>query len=127
MSCAVKRVLALRVVQVIVKNFECGLPPPTADGLAGRLEVPRRLLQGLLDDLVACGMLACTKDSDGGAVFYRPAKSTADLTLAAVTEAFDGHGVFHLFIWLKARSLMICNGVSTLLKAWLRGRRTMRA
>ncbi|MCX5900456.1 MAG: YihY/virulence factor BrkB family protein [Proteobacteria bacterium] len=92
-SCAVKRMLALRVVQVIVKNFECGLPPPTADGLAGRLEVPRRLLQGVLDDLVACGMLARTQGSDGDAVFYRPAKSTADLTLAAVTDAFDGHGI----------------------------------
>jgi membrane protein len=92
-SGAVKRVLALRVVQVVVKNFERGEQPPTADGLAILLEVPRRLLQGLLDDLVACGMLARTQDSDGDAVFYRPAKSTADLTIAAVTEAFDGHGI----------------------------------
>jgi hypothetical protein len=50
------------------------------------------LLQGLLDDLVGCGVLARTQDSDGDAVFYRPAKSTADLTIAAVTEAYDGHG-----------------------------------
>ncbi|MBN2108600.1 MAG: YihY/virulence factor BrkB family protein [Deltaproteobacteria bacterium] len=89
----VKRVLALRVVQVVVKNFERGEQPPTADGLAALLEVPRRLLQGLLDDLVGCGMLARTQDSDGDAVFYRPAKSTADLTIAAVTEACDGHGI----------------------------------
>ena len=92
-SCTVKRVLALRAVQVIVKKFEYGDQPPTADGLAALLEVPRRLLQGLLDDLVACGILARTQDSGGGAVFYRPAKNTADLTLAAVTEAFDGHGI----------------------------------
>jgi hypothetical protein len=50
------------------------------------------LLQGLLDDLVGCGMLARTQDSDGDAVCYRPAKSTADLTIAAVTEACDAHG-----------------------------------
>ena len=92
-SCTVKRVLALRAVQVIVKKFEHGDQPPTADGLASLLEVPRRLLQGLLDDLVACGMLAQTQDSGAGPVFYRPAKSTADLTLAAVTEAFDGYGI----------------------------------
>ncbi len=92
-SSVVKKVLALRAVQVVVKNFERGEQPPTADGLAALLEVPRRLLQGLLDDLVACGMLARTQDSDGDAVFYRPAKSTADLTLAAVTEAFEGYGV----------------------------------
>ena len=92
-SCAVKRVLALRAVQVIVKKFEHGDQPPTVDGLAALLEVPRRLLQGLLDDLVACGILVGTQNSDSGAVFYRPAKSTADLTLAAVTELFDGHGI----------------------------------
>ncbi len=93
-SGVVKRVLALRAVQVVVKNFERGGgQAPTADGLAALLEVPRRLLQGLLDDLVDCGMLARTQDSDGGAVFYRPAKSTADLTIAAVSEAFDGHGM----------------------------------
>ena len=91
-SYAVKRVLALRVVQAIVKNFERGEPSTTADALAARLEVPRRLLQGLLDDLVACGILARTQDQDGDAVWYLPAKSTEDLTLTAVTEAFDGYG-----------------------------------
>jgi membrane protein len=92
-SSVVKRVLALRAVQVVVKNFERGEQPPTADGLAALLEVPRRLLQGLLDDLVACGMLTRTEDRDCDEVFYRPAKSTSDLTISVVTEAFDGHGI----------------------------------
>jgi membrane protein len=91
-SCAVKRLLALRVVEAVVKNFERGEPLPTADDLAARLEVPRRLLQGLLDDLVACGILARTQDQAGDADWYLPARSTEDLTLAAVAEAFDGHG-----------------------------------
>lgn len=92
-SGAVKRVLALRAVQVVVKNFERGRQPPTADGLAALLEVPRRLLQGLLDDLVSCGILARTQDPAGDAVLYSPAKSTAYLTIASVAEALDGHGI----------------------------------
>ena len=91
-SCSVKRVLALRLVQEIVKNFEAGECPPAADCLAARLEAPRRLLQGLLDDLVACGILALTPGEPGNAAGYLPAKSTDTLTLAAVTEAFEAHG-----------------------------------
>lgn len=91
-SCAVKRMLALRAVQVIVKNFETGEAPPTVDSLAERLEAPRRLLQGLLDDLVACGILALTPDQNGSAAGYLPAKSTEALTLASVTEIFESHG-----------------------------------
>lgn len=91
-SCAAKRVLALRAVQVIVKAFAAGEAPPAADALAVRLEAPRRLLQGLLDDLVGCGVLARTQECADAPAGYVPARSPESLTLTAVIEAFESHG-----------------------------------
>jgi membrane protein len=91
-SHALKKLLVLRIVQVIVKNFQAGEPPVTADALAERIEIPHSLLQNLLDELSACGILSETMQQRGAAVCYQPAKSTEALTLAAVIEALEQHG-----------------------------------
>ncbi len=91
-SHACKRLLSLRIVQMIVRNFQNGGKPLTADAIAEKLELPMRLLQLMLRDLAACGILNETMIDDDAAVAYQPGRSLEALTIGFVMDALDRHG-----------------------------------
>ncbi len=91
-SQAFRTLLSLRIVQLIVKNFSYGAPPWTALQISHHLEIPIRLVNQLLYELVDAGILSesCPdEDRDKG---YQPARDPDSLTIKAVLDALDHRG-----------------------------------
>ncbi len=91
-SQAFKKLLSLRIVHLIVKNFSKGALPWTGHQISHHLEIPIRLVNRLLYELVDAGVLweSCADgDRDKG---YQPARDPDGLTIKAVLDALDHRG-----------------------------------
>ena len=87
-----KRLIALRIVHVCVKNFSNGDKPWNAAQISNALEVPIRLTNQILDDLVQCGVLSETCGEDEKDPFYQPARDVDILSINFVLKAMDEIG-----------------------------------
>lgn len=88
--------LALQIVHAAVVRFQEGGQPLTADEIVAAMQIPIRLANPILAELVACGILSEITKSGHGASAYQPARSINDLTISAVLEARDDHGSSNL-------------------------------
>jgi membrane protein len=91
-SSAFKRLVALRIVELISKRFVAGGRPYTYIELSHSLEIPSRLLRQLLFDLQNAGLISETLPSNGGQPGYLPALDVEKLTIAHVTNTLDRFG-----------------------------------
>ncbi len=87
-----KELLALRTTHLLVQNFQEGRPPMTTDDIVTRIETPVRLVQQVLDNLVACGIISEIIGTTNKTIAYQPAKNIDLLTIGYVTEAMKEHG-----------------------------------
>ena len=87
-----KRLLSLRVVHLLVKIFSTGDIPLTADKISEQLEIPIRLLNEILFDLVNAGILVEVKTDDMRVSAYHPARDVNVLTVQYVIDALDNYG-----------------------------------
>ncbi len=87
-----KRSLSLRVVHLSVKNFSSGSIPLTAEQISEQLEIPIRLLNEILFDLVNAGILVEVKTPDMRVFAYQPARDINCLTIQYVIDALDDYG-----------------------------------
>jgi membrane protein len=87
-----RRLLALRIAHLCVKNFQKGVSPLSAEDISHQLEVPIRLVNRLLFELEKGGILTTVRtDSDSEALF-QPARDITDISLASVMQALDNVG-----------------------------------
>jgi len=87
-----KTLISLRIVHLIVRNFSKGASPWTAHQISHHLEIPIRLVNQLLYELVDARILSesCPDgDRDKG---YQPARDPDSLTIQAVMNALDHRG-----------------------------------
>ncbi len=91
-SPAFKRLVDLRITQLLVRNFDEGRPPCVARQVSHEIGAPIRLVNESLFDLVQAGVLSETPVDGGADVGYQPARSICSLTLAQVCEALDHRG-----------------------------------
>ena len=91
-SRAFKRLVALRVAQLLAANFDRARPPMTGPQISHELGVPIRLGNEVIFDLVRAGILTEAKIQDSKDFGYQPARSICEMTLAQVTEALDSTG-----------------------------------
>jgi len=87
-----KRLLALRITQMLVQRFAAGEDPVTAAALSHELGVPIRLANEVLHDLVESRILSETRANGSKELAYQPARAVDALTVAFVLEALDGRG-----------------------------------
>jgi membrane protein len=87
-----KRLLALRIANLCVKNFINGEEPWDAGRIATFLEIPIRLTNRLLDDLVKAHVLSEAIGDDEKTTLYQPAKDVNILTINYVIQQLDGIG-----------------------------------
>ncbi len=92
-SAAFKRLLALRIVHLCVKNFSTAKTPWTAAQIAHHLEIPMRLVRQILFELTESRVLVEVKFFDLNEVSYQPAKDIEHLTIQDVMDTMDNHGV----------------------------------
>lgn len=87
-----RRLLALRVTHLCVKNFQKGASPLRADEISHLLEVPIRLVNLLVYELEKGGILSSVRDDCDREVRYQPARDINHISLSSVIEALDNVG-----------------------------------
>ena len=92
LSFSLKKVLALQVVHLIVKNFIEFQKPVTAIEIATRLVMPIAIIQTVLSNLMASHILVEFKGQDDSDEVYQPAVDINILTIAYVVTALEESG-----------------------------------
>jgi len=90
-SYAFKRLLSLKVMHRVVKNFIKGLEPMSATELSHVLDIPIRLVRQILFDLAEAGLVSeiCAKEEAG----YQPGCDVSELSVGSVCSALEKKGV----------------------------------
>lgn len=91
-SISLKKILALRIANICIKNFVKGEAPWSAQKISEFLELPVRLTNKLLSELVRSGILSETQGEDEKVNYYQPARDVNMLTIYHVSDALDKLG-----------------------------------
>jgi membrane protein len=88
-----KRILALRLTQLCVQDFQAGESPRTAEQFSAFLEIPIRLVRQVLSDLTEARVLSGVTTEEKKTPAYQPARAIDTLTVAEVVNLLDQSGV----------------------------------
>ena len=91
-SISLKKILALRIANICIKNFVKGEEPWSAEKISEFLELPVRLTNKLLTDLVKCHVLSETEGEDEKMHYYQPARDVNLLTIHYVANSLEKLG-----------------------------------
>jgi membrane protein len=91
-SHAFKRLLSLRVLHMMVRDFWRGEKPYTSRQIAHDLEIPIRLVNEILFELVASGLASEVKTDEGRGVAYEPGRDPDTMTIKNVIDTLEHHG-----------------------------------
>ena len=87
-----KRLLSLRVVHLLVKDFSKGRRWCEEVEISQKLEIPIRLVRQILYELVEAGIISPVKNDDEKTSAYQPALNPEKITIKVVIDALDRHG-----------------------------------
>jgi len=91
-SYSYKKLLSLRIVHLLTKNFCKGEPPFTAAQVSHELEIPIRLVRQILFELVKAGLVSETLQENGKERSYQPARDVESFTVQSVIETIENSG-----------------------------------
>lgn len=91
-SRATRDKLALFVTYFLAKKFQGGETPLTIDDLSSQTGISIHLLCHILEDLVSGGVISETREDEGGAFVYQPARDICQFTIQFVLDAINHHG-----------------------------------
>ena len=87
-----RRLIALRITQLLVKNFAKGEKSLTATQISHVLEIPVRLARDVLFELSESGVIIETKTKDYKVLGFQPARDIDMLTIKYVIDAMEHRG-----------------------------------
>lgn len=87
-----KRVLSLRVLNLIIKGFVSDRPPFTAYQISHETDLPIRLVNQILFELQSAGLISEVKKDDEMEPGYQPAISPEKLTIQSAINALEENG-----------------------------------
>ncbi len=87
-----KRLLSLRIVHLLIKQFLNGEKGWSAAQISHNLEIPIRLVQQIIFELISSGILSEVKFSESGEVGYHPARDPDTMTIKYVIDALERQG-----------------------------------
>ena len=96
LSFSLKKVIALQITHLIIKNFMQLNKPLTADEIAAKLVKPIAIIQPVLSELVASHIIIEFKNQDEVDEVYLPAVDINILTIEYVINALEQCGQNHL-------------------------------
>jgi len=91
-SYSFKKLISLIAVNLLAKNFARGDKPLTAGQIAHQLEMPIRLVNTVLYELVESGILCEVKLNSDKNIAYQPAQDVDKLTIKYVIDAMEKRG-----------------------------------
>jgi membrane protein len=87
-----KRLLSLRVAHLLVKRFATGEKPWNAKRIAHELEIPIRLVNQILFELVESGIASEVQVDQHKDLGYEPARDPDTMTIKYVIDALERRG-----------------------------------
>jgi membrane protein len=111
-SDSLKKVLSLSVLHLLVKTFQRGDRPLTDRQISRTLDIPFRLVKGILSALSASGLINRTTTGEEATVAWQPARDINAITIASVLEALDKNGVNELPLELSREFGLLSDAVN---------------
>jgi membrane protein len=87
-----KNLVALRIVNLLAKNFTKGERPLTAQEISHQLEVPVRLTRDIIYELTETGIVVTVRNDENRVPSYQPAVDVNLLNIRYVLERLEGRG-----------------------------------
>ena len=87
-----KRLLALQIAHACIKNFHNGDKPRSAEQISHDLEIPIRLVNQILFELVQCQVLSEARETSDSEALFLPAMNIDKLSINYVIQALDNLG-----------------------------------
>ena len=91
-SPAFRKLLSLRIVNLLVEHFSRGEKPLDEDSIAHQLGIPVRLLRHLLHDLTEAGIIAPVRSIQEKVHAYQPAFDPDQMTIVTVLDSLENRG-----------------------------------
>ncbi len=88
-----KKLLALRITNLLAKNFSSGKNPFTASDISHVLEAPIRLIRQILHELVEANIISRVKTEEYKGTAFQLARDSSVLSINYVIKALDSRGV----------------------------------
>jgi len=95
-SPAFKKLLSLRIVNLLVEHFSPGEKPMDEDAIANGLGIPIRLLRILLHELSEAGVITSVRLAQERIYAYQPAFDPEAMSLATVLDSLENSGTANL-------------------------------
>jgi membrane protein len=92
-SPAFKRLLTLNISHLVISTFSKGGMALKASNISYTLEIPIRLVQQILDELVEAGIFSNTDIKENKELAYQPARDINTITIKSIIDALDQKGV----------------------------------
>ncbi|HBQ83834.1 MAG TPA: YihY/virulence factor BrkB family protein [Bacteroidales bacterium] len=87
-----KRALVLMIMHMIIKNFEVGEKPVSAEYIGTTLKIPVRLARDILQDLSSVNLVSIILENQQKESLYQPALDINRLTVSFVFSRLDKKG-----------------------------------
>jgi len=87
-----KKLLALRIAHSCIKNFSNGDKPRSAEQISHDLEIPIRLVNQILFELVQCRVLSEARNTSDSEALFLPAMNIDKLSINYVIQALEELG-----------------------------------
>lgn len=113
-SPAFKKLLSLQISHLIISKFLKAAPPLSAIDISKTLQIPIRLLQQILDELVEAGILSDTRVKKNDEISYQPARDINAITINSVIKALEQKGVNNIPIAQTAEIKHLSEALKTL-------------
>ena len=92
-SYSFKKLLALRITHLLVKDFADGSPPLSARQIAAKLEIPIRLVRKILQELAESKIISELSQPPNGHTAYQPARDIDLYTIQYVVDSLENLGI----------------------------------
>jgi len=92
MSTSLQKRYGLQMLHLIVKRFEAGEPPPTAEAITKQLQLSYTTTIQILQRLMQGGLISMIRESEDEDSAYQPARDINRITIADLLEKWDSVG-----------------------------------
>jgi membrane protein len=113
-SPAFNKLLSLHISRLIISTFLKADPPLSAINISKTLQIPIRMVQQILDELVEAGILSDTETKENKQMSYQPARDINAITINSVIEALEQKGVDNIPIAQTAELKHLSEALKTL-------------
>jgi membrane protein len=91
-----KKFLMLRIIHLLVKKFSLGEKPLSVKQITSALEIPVRLVQQLLDELINTGLVTETITRTKNEVAFQPGRTIEDITVKHALDEYEKNGLIQI-------------------------------